>query len=120
MIKYLLYFLVGGSIVTSTALLAELGHPFLGGILMVLPNISLVGLYFINKVSGATSTLITIKTSLLATILVWPIYMISLLYFIPKHGVNKSLFFGLLVSIVFAVLFILLIKFTSLSSWINS
>jgi len=120
MIKYLLYFLVGGGVVASAALLAELGHPFLGGILMVLPNISLVGLYFINQVSGASSTLITIKTSLLGTLLVWPIYMASLLYFIPKFGVNKSLFFGLIISLVFALLFVLLIKYTFLSSWINS
>lgn len=120
MIKYLLYFLVGGSVITFSALLAEMGYPFLGGILMTLPNLSLVGFYFINKIAGSSAVLIAVKSSLLGTIFVWPIYMLSLLYFIPKYGVNKALLFGLIISLVFAIVFVLLCKFTFLSSWIDS
>lgn len=117
MIKYLLYFLVGGSIITSAALLAELGHPFLGGILMVLPNLSLVGFYFVNKVAGSSAVLVTVKSSLLGTIFVWPVYMISILFLIPKLGVNKSLVIGLIISLFLAFIFILLCKYTFISSW---
>lgn len=120
MIKYLLYFLVGGSVITFSALLAEMGYPFLGGLLMVLPNISLVGFYFINKIAGGSAVLIAVKSSLLGTIFVWPLYMISLLYFIPKYGVNRALLLGLMVSLVFAIVFVLLCKYTFLSSWIEA
>ena len=120
MIKYLLYFLISGSIITGAALLAEIGHPFIGGILMVLPNLSLVGFYFINKATGLAPVMITLKSSLLGTIIVWPIYMGTLLYFIPKVGVNKSLVLGVVVSLVMAVVFALLCKYTPLASWFNS
>lgn len=117
MIEYLLYFLVGGSVVAFAVLLAEIGHPLLGGILMTFPNISLVAFYFINKVAGSSAVMITIKSSLLATLFVWPVYMLSLIFLIPKYGVNKSLIMGVGISIFLAIFFVLLFKYTSLSSW---
>lgn len=119
MIKYLLYFLVGGFIITSTALLAEIGHPFLGGILLVLPNLSLVAFYFINKVVGDSAVIIAVKASLLGTIFIWPAYMLSLIFLIPKIGVNRSLVIGFFISLFLAILFVLFFRYTPLSSWFN-
>jgi len=119
MFEYLLYFLVGGSVVALAILLAERGHPFLGGILMVLPNLSLVSFYFINKVAGSNAVIISVKSSLLATIFIWPVYMLSLIFLIPKFGVNKSLVIGFLISIILAVIFVSFFKYTALSSWVN-
>jgi len=119
MIEYILYFIIGGIIVTSSILLARIGHPILGGVLMVLPNLSLVGFYFINKTSGSNAVISTVKSSLIGTVFIWPIYMISLLYFIPKIGVNKALLIGVLISVILAVIFLLLWKYTFISIWLK-
>ncbi|PIN81178.1 hypothetical protein COV13_02075 [Candidatus Woesearchaeota archaeon CG10_big_fil_rev_8_21_14_0_10_32_9] len=119
MIEYFLYFLVGGTIVTASVILAQIGHPLLAGVLMFLPNMSLVGFYFINKTSGSTAVLTTVKSSLLGTIFIWPIYMLALLYFIPKFGVNKALLISLGIVLVFALIFVLVCKYTPLSIWLK-
>lgn len=118
--RYFLYFLISGFVVTCAALLAERDKAFLGGLLMVLPNMSLIAFYFINKVSSPSSTMIALKSSLLGTIIVWPAYMLVLMFLIPKIGVNKSLITGFVASIIMAIFFIFFCKTTIISNWINS
>ncbi|MBI5066355.1 hypothetical protein HZA97_09045 [Candidatus Woesearchaeota archaeon] len=119
MLKYLLYFLVSGSVISLAAFASEKGYPFLAGILMVLPNMSLVAFYFINKSAGPKSTIIAVKSSALATFMVWPFYALVLLYFIPKIGVNKSLLYGFFVSIVVAVVFFYVSQLSFFQNFIN-
>ncbi len=120
MYKYILYFLVSGAVITGSILLAEIGQPFLGGLLLVLPNMSIIAFYFINVAAGKSSALVAAKSSLLGTIIVWPIYMLLLLYLIPKIGVNKALLYGVMCSIVLAIIFVFFCKIPSVNAWINS
>ncbi len=91
MLKYALYFLVGGAVVTLITLLAELGHPFLAGIAIVVPSVTLVSFYFIGKSSGAGAVVASAKSALMTTFVVWLPYMLSVIYLAPKLGVNRAL-----------------------------
>lgn len=118
-LKYILCFLVSGVVITSAVILSEIGNPFLAALIMVLPNMSLIAFYFINKSSGLSVTLTAIKSSLLGTLMVWSVYMLALLYFAPKVGVNKALIYSLLVSIVVGFVFILFSRITLVKSWLT-
>ncbi|HII71169.1 TPA: hypothetical protein HA265_00250 [Candidatus Woesearchaeota archaeon] len=120
MIKYALYFLISGAVITAAAIMADRGKALIGGILMVLPNMSLVAFYFINNTSGATATIQVIKTALLGTIFVWPFYMFALLMLIPKIGVNRSLMASFALCVVLGAAFVVICKNPLVYNWIRT
>ncbi|MFQ5816224.1 MAG: hypothetical protein ACE5G7_06985, partial [Candidatus Hydrothermarchaeaceae archaeon] len=67
MFEYALYFLVGGSIVSSVVWLARLGHPFLSGVALVFPSVTLVSIYFIGKRVGDEAAAASARSAISST-----------------------------------------------------
>ena len=101
MIRYVLYFLVGGFVVTLMSVLAERGHPLLAGIVAIFPGITLVSFYFIGQVAGDVAVARTAKACLLS-IPIWIPYAVAIVWLSPRIGTNKALLIGVLIFTVLA------------------
>ena len=101
MIRYLLYFVVGGCIVTAIIVLAERGHPFLAGIAALFPSITLVSFYFIGKSAGNEAVALTAK-SCLFSLIIWIPYVLAIAWLSPRIGTNKALLIGVLIFSILA------------------
>lgn len=101
MLKYLLYFLVGGAVVTVISVLAERGHPLLAGIMAIFPGVTLVSFYFIGKSAGNEAVAATAKSCLVA-LPIWIPYALTIVWLSPRIGTNKALFIGVVLFTVLA------------------
>jgi len=102
MLRYLLYFLVGGFVVTAVTALAERGQPLLAGVVAIFPSITLVTFYFIGKTAGDLAVSLTAKSCLLS-IFVWIPYVLAVIWLSPRLGTNKALAIGVLIYAVLAI-----------------
>lgn len=96
----MLYFIAGGVTVTAAVLLAEIGNPFLSGIAIMFPGITVISYYFIGKIAGAACVSTSIKSIITAALIVWLPYMLTLAYLAPRMGVNKALVFSIRVFLI--------------------
>ncbi len=101
MLDYILYFITGGVVVTGVVALARAGYPFLSGIALMFPSVTVVSFYFIGRSKGVDFVILTAKSSLLAALLVWAPYMLTLIYLAPRFGVNRALTGGFIVFLIF-------------------
>jgi uncharacterized membrane protein (GlpM family) len=101
MIQYLLYFLVGGAVVTAISVLAERGHPLLAGVVTLFPSITLVSFYFIGKSTGNEAVAVTAKSCFIS-LSIWIPYILTIVWLSPRIGTNKALFIGVLIFIILA------------------
>ena len=105
MLRYVLYFLVGGTVVTLISVLAERGHPLLAGIMAIFPGITLVSFYFIGKAAGDAAVAATAKACLLS-IPIWIPYALTIVWLSPRIGTNKALVIGVLIFTVLAFILV--------------
>jgi uncharacterized membrane protein (GlpM family) len=101
MLRYLLYFLVGGFVVTLVTALAERGQPLLAGVVAIFPSITLVTFYFIGRSAGDLAVSLTAKSCLLS-FFVWIPYALAVIWLSPRLGTNKALAIGVLIYAVLA------------------
>jgi len=101
MIQYLLYFLVGGTVVTAISLLAERGHPLLAGVVTLFPSITLISFYFIGRSAGNEAVAATAKSCLIS-LSIWVPYVLTVIWLSPRIGTNKALVIGVLIFIILA------------------
>lgn len=100
MLRYLLYFLMGGITVTLVVLFAELGHPFLSGMVIVFPAVTVISFYFIGRAAGPEAVAVTAKSALYTSAVVWVPYILTVIYLAPRAGVNRALLMGIGVFLV--------------------
>jgi uncharacterized membrane protein (GlpM family) len=101
MLRYLLYFFIGGFVVTAVTALAERGHPLLAGVVAIFPGITLVSFYFIGRAAGDLAVSLTAKSCLLS-IFVWIPYALAVIWLSPRLGTNKALLIGVLIYVLLA------------------
>lgn len=106
MLEYFLYFIAGGSIVTLVVYLAKQGYPFLSGIALVFPSVTMLSFYFIGRTTGNVAVVESAKSALFATFIVWIPYVLVIVYLTPRFGVNSALAGGVLVFIILALIWI--------------
>lgn len=106
LLEYLLYFVAGGSIVSLVVYLAEQGHPFLSGIALVFPSVTMLSFYLIGRTTGSAAVVESAKSALFATFIVWVPYVLVIVYLTPRLGVNSALAGGVLVFIALVLLWI--------------
>ncbi len=102
MLEYLLYFIVGGSIVSLVVGLAKSGHPFLSGVALVFPSVTLISMYFIGRSAGTNAVVESAKSAILSSLIVWLPYIATIAYLAPRIGVNRSLIVAFVVFLLFA------------------
>jgi len=108
MIRYLLYFLTGGTVVTLTVLLAEMGHPIFSGMALVFPAITVISFYFIGASAGPVAVSTSAKSALLTSLVVWIPYVLIVIRYAPRWGVGKALLVGVLVFLIVGTLWVYL------------
>ena len=100
-------FVVAGTVVVAISIAAEkLKSPLLAGILMMLPSITLVSVYFIGKSMGTAAAAGIVEYSLL-TLPVWIAYAVSLYYLLQHYDVVPSIIGSFLVFLAGSVIFVL-------------
>lgn len=100
MLRYLAYFLTGGITVTLIVLFAEMGRPFLSGLAIVFPAVTVISFYFIGRVAGPVSVAATARSALYTSAVVWVPYILTVIYFAPRVGVNRAIILGIGVFLV--------------------
>jgi heme/copper-type cytochrome/quinol oxidase subunit 4 len=98
MLRYLVYFFTGGTVVTITVLLAEMGHPFLSGLALVF--LTAISFYFIGVKTGSQAVSKAALSALLTSIVVWTPYIFIVIRYSPRWGVTKALLVGIFVFLV--------------------
>ncbi|MBI4344610.1 MAG: GlpM family protein [Euryarchaeota archaeon] len=106
MLRYLAYFLTGGLTVTLVVLMAEMGRPFLSGLVIVFPAVTVISFYFIGRAAGPESVVATAKSALYTSAVVWVPYILAVIYFAPRVGVTRALFLGIAVFLVVGSLWV--------------
>ncbi len=103
-----LRFMVAGSVVVGISLAAEkLKNPLLAGILMMLPSITIVSVYFVGKSMG-TPAAASIVWWALVGFPVWLAYAISLYYFLHHMELVSAIVCSFLVFLAGAALLMVL------------
>ena len=95
MLRYLAYFLMGGLTVTLVVLLAEMSHPFLSGMAIVFPAVTVISFYFIGRAAGPEAVTVTARSALYTSAVVWVPYILTVIYFAPRVGVNRAILMGI-------------------------
>jgi uncharacterized membrane protein (GlpM family) len=108
MLEYALYFLIGGGIVSVVVWLARQGHPFLSGMALVFPSVTLVSMYFIGKTAGDEAVAASARSAISSTFIVWLPYITTVAYLSPRVGVNRALAVGLALFLILVFLWIYL------------
>jgi len=104
----LVRFFVAGSVVVAISLAAEkLKNPLLAGILMMLPSITIVSIYFIGSSMGAKAASDILFWSLVG-LPVWIAYAVSLYYFLQNTDLIPAIAYSMIIFIVGAVLLTLI------------
>jgi hypothetical protein len=83
--KYVLYFLLGGSIVSFSTYLGSQGKSFLAAMASTFPAITGVTFILLNASGGGTTTVDYAK-NLLWFVPPWAVYVIAMIMGIPRLG----------------------------------
>ncbi|VVB70538.1 GlpM protein [uncultured archaeon] len=105
---YLIYFLIGGTVTVLITGLEETGMPYLSGIATLFPVFTWVSYLFIGANGNNDAVVQNANFVLWGTIVSWIPYMITIIYFTPKLGVNKAILVSMGVFLAFAAVYILL------------
>lgn len=88
--KYLLYFLLGGSIVTVSTYLGSQGKSFLAAMASTFPAITGVTFILLYASGGGTTTVAYAK-SLLWFVPPWTVYVVAMIMGVPRLGFWPSM-----------------------------
>jgi len=90
---FLLYFVIGGILVSTTVLLGSQGKGLLAAFVAFFPSVTVLTFLIIYFESGLNATLSYTKSLILLTP-TWILYLIVLIIFMPKIGIYKTMVLG--------------------------
>ena len=102
-LKYVLYFLIGGTIVTVVTYYASHARTLLAAFLANLPVMTLITFLMIYREAGAQAVVPYAK-GLLIMLVPWLLYIFSVVFLTPRLGIILSLLTGLSCYLVVAYL----------------
>ncbi len=105
-IKYVVYFILGGFIVAIATYFGSEKQGLLAAFFAMFPFVTAFTLFTVYSVAGldAVSSYIT---GLLILTPVWILYLICILYLLPKYGFWVSIVAGIVIYLVIALILIL-------------
>jgi hypothetical protein len=107
--KYILYFLAGGTIISVVTYFASHSRTLLAAFFANLPVLTLLTFLTIYYEAGREAVVPYAK-GLLIMLFPWLAYIFSIIYFVPRSGVVPSLLGGLSLYLFLSGLIILLKK----------
>lgn len=102
-IKYILYFLAGGTVVSVVTYFASEAKGLLAAFIANLPVITLITFLTIYFESGQTAV-VSYAQGLVIMLLPWLAYVLSIIFFTKKAGLIPSLIIGIILYICLAFL----------------
>lgn len=102
-IKYILYFLAGGTVVSVVTYFASEAKGLLAAFIANLPVITLITFLTIYFESGQTAV-VSYAQGLVIMLFPWLAYVLSIIFFTKKAGLISSLIIGIILYICLAFL----------------
>lgn len=103
MLKYLLYFLIGGTILTSITYLGSKDRGLLAAFIAMFPLISAISIMTIYAETGPLPVLSYVKGLMIFTP-IWIIFLFTIAYLLPKQGILGAMAAGVTIYIVSAII----------------
>lgn len=104
--EYIFAFFAGGAVTVAITYFEASGLPTLSRLAALFPVFTWLSYLFIGKLSGAEAVSRHALFVLFGTTVAWLPYMFMIYFFAPKIGAAKSVFLGIIVFIVLALIFI--------------
>ncbi len=104
-LKFILYFIIGGSILTLVTYYGSKDKGILAAFIALFPMVSLMSILTIYSEAGSLPVLDYVKGLLILTP-VWIIFLLCLLYLLPRTGLFVAICIGIAVYVIIAVLLI--------------
>ncbi|MCP8305110.1 MAG: DUF3147 domain-containing protein [archaeon] len=105
----LLYFIIGGIVVSATAVIGSEGKGLLAAFIAFFPSITVVAFLMIYLESGLSATLSYVKGLILLTP-VWILYLLAFFILMPKIGIYKAMMLGVVLYISSSLIIMRLVK----------
>lgn len=99
----LLYFILGGTVVSVVTYLGVQGRGLLAAFIANFPSITVLTFYFIGSRAGPEATLSYARGLLILTP-PWVLYVLCLLYLLPRWGMGWALVTGTIVYVLVSAL----------------
>ncbi len=109
-IKYLLYFILGGAIVVVTTYFGSEKKGLLAAFFALFPFITAITLFTVYSSAGLDAVTSYVKGLILLTP-IWILYLVCILYILPRYGFWVALASGIAVYIIFAFILVLRYQF---------
>ncbi|MBI4331563.1 MAG: DUF3147 domain-containing protein [Chloroflexi bacterium] len=95
-LRFVLYFLVGGAVVSLVSLLTGLGRPHLAAFVGLIPSTTLLTFMFTYWEGGAAGT-VSYARGMLYFTPAWMLYVGAIILLLPRLGLLKTLAIGVAV-----------------------
>lgn len=105
----LIYFLTGGVMTVLIVALEERGSRLWSGLATLAPVFTVVGYLFVGSSQGAKGGVAVsqhAKLVLVGTLVSWVPYMLTVILASPRWGANRAVAAGLVVFLVFAIVYL--------------
>ncbi len=106
---FILYFILGGAIVSTVTFIGSQGKGLLAAFVATFPTITVLTFLLIYNRVGQLATINYAKGLLLMTI-PWIIYVLCLIYLLPRWGFVRSLIIGVLTYMTLAGIVSIIVK----------
>jgi uncharacterized membrane protein (GlpM family) len=100
--RYLLYFIIGGTVTAVIVALEQSNHRLLSGLAALVPIFTLVAYVFIGESRGGVAVGQHAALVLFGTLAAWVPYMLTVILMAPKVGPQKAVALALAVFFVTA------------------
>jgi uncharacterized membrane protein (GlpM family) len=101
-LKFILYFIIGGSILTLITYFGSKDKGILAAFIALFPMVTIMSIVTIYSEAGSLPVLDYVKGLLILTP-VWIIFLICIAYFLPKQGLLVAIGIGLVIYVVISV-----------------
>ena len=105
-LKYIIYFILGGFIVSLATFFGSEKKGLIAAFIAMFPFLTAFTIYTIYSAAGSQAVLYYIKGLILLTP-AWIIYLIIIIYLIPKYNFWASLAVGVAIYMLIATIFVL-------------
>jgi uncharacterized membrane protein (GlpM family) len=105
-IKYLVYFILGGFIVAVATYFGSEKQGLLAAFFAMFPFVTAFTLFTVYSAAGLNAVSSYIIGLLILTP-VWILYLICILYLLPKYGFGISIAVGIIIYLVIALIIVL-------------
>ena len=102
-LKYMFYFLIGGSVLVTVTYFGSKDKGILSAFIAMFPIVTTLSIVTIYSEAGSPATIGFLKGPIVLTPF-WVLYLITVIYFLPKQGLFMAIALGALIYLFLAVL----------------